>query len=341
MRVTVAGCSPYNGTHIITAINVGAKTITTSALWTGSATLSTPTATIGTVTTGQDNYDAAESTLFSSWLTVGTSGKRDDTSGMVLISKGLEHPDNDETVVDFVLEAHYQPHKLTSLNDNQRGFSLNVATSLPESWHEDAGPMPVFINATGSINLLSGEDLKSSFGTALSEIESIIATTTNSDSLKMVSQKVSYDDYNSTVGFAILYRADGSDVVEYKRIDTEKISQKLIAWSDADGNDYIQRPNGLPEAFYTISVQRIGAGKASLEPRKPIPPGGGEYIEIGRNSTEEGPFQTQWGSGIYDQTLSITYQRFKLGSSGGGGGGGGVVFTGGESDPNDTFSMRA
>jgi hypothetical protein len=343
MRVTVAGLSPYNGTHIISAIDVGAKTITTTALWTGSATLSTPTAVIGTVVTGQANYDAVESTLYSSWLTVGTAGKRDDTTGMVLISKGLEYPNNDETIVDFVLEAHYQPRKITAINDNQRGFSLNVSTSFPESWNELAGPMPTFVNCTGSINLLDGEDLKQSFGTALGEIESTVASISETDSLAMISQKVAYDEHNATIGFSILYRADGNDIIEFKRLDTEKINQKLIAWQDADGNDYLQRPNGLPEAFYTISIQRIGAGKANLEPRKPIPPGGGEYIEIGRNRTEEGPFETQWTSGVYDQTLNITYQRFKLGSSGGGGGGSvsGPVFTGGERGSNDVFSMTA
>lgn len=317
MRLKVLTSSgAYLGVHVVTAVNVGAKTVTTDTTYSASVT---GTAQLGTVTTGLANYTAAKTSILEDHLLCDSDGGRDSTSGMVLTVDKEEDLTEDGNEVTILLQSEYQEEDLASLTSN-RGLVVNINQTRPERWSPGGGVTPRFLNVTGHFyvdkSVLGASSLHAVFeSSARADIEAYVKTETGENAIRLLATSFSSSKRDHRVEFALRYQARNTTVLDYKRTQESREDDDSVHWK-VGKYDYDQRPEGLPPKQVTISVSRIGLNKQTLTIAPPASDGAGAvYRAAGVAEAEEEvvtPFGRVW---IQSRTAAFV-RRVYQGASG-------------------------
>lgn len=270
-------------------------------------------------TTGLANYTSGRSTLLTTYMGTDSDGGRNSSTGLALTGenvRALDESDNlvvvtlvsEEVVVDFSSE--------TSL----RSSDLNIQTSQPDAWPEDAdaGPIPTSVIVNGSVSVdkdaLSG-NLHDVWDTIRSQVETEVKTQTGKSDITLVTFSLVSDRKVSLVSFNAVYRADNLDVFNFRRVDRESENPQYRIYTDADGKEVIQKRPGPNPMTRTITINRVGVGLGEMNPdfegfnSDLLVRETAFYVLINRNEAIEGPIQQGDISGIFLQESSFTYRR--------------------------------
>jgi hypothetical protein len=329
MRITAAGTTNYNGTHLVTSIS-GQYFITRTPYASGEAGLVGATAQVKASTSGADNYASARATIISTYLGVEASGAANGTNKRVLLSEHVVESDADGNDVDFICVAGPQIYLDSNLqsggNQVTRGFDFQLGVSEPSEWFPEAGPKPKLVSATGTFSVredyVGGTTLYDWYNQSKANFASRVAAeagvgSVGTGTFKLVSSIVALDYTLNVVKFTHMYRSNWTGTLEFQRQYAESTKLDYAAWSDADGYDVVQRPNRAVPKTVVITTSRTGEGKTDIAPPTPTE-GGYTYIEVAKDVQSTGPFITEWSNNSYIQHDVRTYVRFKFkGGSGG------------------------
>lgn len=306
----------YLGVHIVTAVEVGTKKITTDTAYgaTAAGTLKQ-----GVRTTGLEHYTAAKTSILEDHLLCDSDGGRDATSGMVLTVDKEEDLTEDGNEVTILLQSEYQEEDLPSLPSN-RGLVVNINQSRPERWSPGGGVTPRFLTVTGHFfvdkSVLGSDPLHRVFeASAKGDIEAYVKAETGENAIRLLATSFSSSKRDHRVEFALRYQARNTTVLDYKRTRESREDDDSVHWK-VGKYDYDQRPEGLPPKQVTISVSRIGLNKQTLTIAAPSGDGAGAiYRAAGVAEAEEEvvtPFGTVW---VQSKTAAFV-RRVYQGASG-------------------------
>lgn len=307
MKLYVSGTTNYNGTHIITAIDVGTKKITTDTTWTGT---DTGTVLIGEATRPEDVYTEIRSSLLS-LIGIDSDGSRNSTTGLVLSG---ETSDRTNEGIVFLLSSEWVQK---DYNDAIRNFQLGIeVTEVPE-WNEEAGIKPVLINAVvvfGVDKDVAGTDNPYTMwntirGAVITDIKSQISEGTAEGPW---TESIKHDKKTGQVEVAMGFIARNTDVVSYKKVTQTQEELDFTTWRDSEGYDHIQMPPGAKPKIVTVSVERVGRNPGGISITPPQE-SGYTFIEITEQLGIEGPITRRNFNGQYwVETLTKVYRRFNL-----------------------------
>lgn len=321
MRLEVSGSSAYNGVHLITAINTTTKKITTDTTF---GSTDTGTVYVGDITTGQENYDAAKSTIFTDLMGVESDGSRDATTGLKLTKQMFE--DNDELgkQLTVMLESREDDDvELTGVNNADRGFEISIGEVEPDTWNPKGGTTPRLITVTGSCVL--DKDLMASGtlvlhqlfnSTILPQIKSHMLTQTGYAAAKLRSKSFESQLSAGRLGFQLIYQVRNLKTITYKSTDRVQTEDDVVSWK-AGKYDYEQRQEGLPPRTIARTVVRTGWNKVSLKVPTPAGDAPGATYRAGPSSSEMDTESSPDGLIYIQSKTQIFVRRVYEGGSGG------------------------
>lgn len=317
-----AGTTAYNGVHIVTAIS-GQDVVTGTAFVGAESTLSAVTH-IGEGTTAVENYEVAEPNIFTKYLEVGSSGEKDATSLLALTGKDTSTRSDIGTDMQFILSARrqdYEPTAVESTVNVTRGWELDVASKPISGWFLSQGAVPTELIAQGQVWLDKALTTKSP-AAYWADVEDGIRTeidTQAGETTRVLLSQQTFDPVANTIRFHYTLRTTGSNTLTYQKSTATATAPNFTMWSDANGDDLIQRPARADNKVVTITARRVGEGFVAYNALVGAPPseGGFKYMEIDRNETVVGPKSTEWSVNTYDQSVAVSFKRTKPKSGGG------------------------
>lgn len=325
----------YTGIHLVTAINVGAKTITTDTAYAGTGA---GAAQLGTITTGKDNYIAARADLLTDYLLCEDDGAIDPATGMGLTTEVPEDSDPTGMQYGIILQSGFSDPILANVPE-ARLVTLRLGQEEPSKWNTKFGPKPLYIIAEGSISVdmeaLNGSLFQVWERVAKADVEAAITDETGEAPLKPLVPVFRSNRTSGVLEFTVRYQARNQTTLEASYTESDQQEDDAISIRTVTGKDYVQRPPGLPPKSAVRGVTRVGIGKVNLRTYINAPGGefGATYRESKPAQTAEGPFSTPFGDNVWVQTLTIGYVRETLEGGAGGAGGSGQAFIDGYMTP--------
>lgn len=312
---TTVNGSGYAGVHLVTAISVAGKTVTTDTAYDGSET---GTAYVGQLTTGAANYAAAKSSLFTTHLGVEADGSRDGTTGLVLVTEKQEADDANENTVTVLLQSEWSETELSSVNNADRGLDVVVDELEPDQWDHRAGgtaPRLYEVKASAYFDraLLSSGNLKLHQlwrDTMKATVEARVQAETGAGQLRMLrGLRISSNVKTSRLSVAVVYQARNTTTIDAELSEDSRQDDDAIHYKLTNGKDYEQRIGGLPPKIITKTLRHVGWAKKNMD--IPTPPGDGQG-----SSYRAGPVSESYaektlpgGDVIYIQTKSVAFLR--------------------------------
>lgn len=341
MRLKITAGTAYLGIHLITAIDVATKKITTDTAYTATAT---GTAYVGNVKTGEENYLAVRSTILTDYMKVETSGARDEpgvdpvtdpSSKMVLKSEVRDGKDKDQNQFQVFLQSGYMKRKLEN-TASARGLSMQLARSEPERWPKDGGPKPLYLGVKASVpcdvTVLGDGKLYAVWEASLkADVEAAVMDETGETALKPLSISVGFDDESGRIECQCTYQARNSVNVAYSVETTIKIDDNRIRAqeSGSEGFHVDQRPPGPPPGTATVTATRVGAGNALPTVNPPPCDFAGCFWDLSTTVTSgaDNPLDGQFDANLYAVSKTNVYilTKYRDGEGGGGLGFGGDI----------------
>lgn len=313
MKLIVSSSTNYDATHVVTAVDTGTDIVTTETVFTST---DTGTATIGTVDTPQEVYDASRTGLLT-LLGVGTDGTRDSTTGLVLTNETIEDKGD---LLTTVLNAEWVEK---SYDDDVRNFQIALNTSELPDWPEDAeaGERPMSINAVVSFSVdkvqATTDDVNAMWSTIRASVIADIKSNSNATGIVgPLDEGISWDKKAGTVGVNLSFIAQNTTVFAYSRVTSTHEELDYNSWKDADGFDIIQTGAEPTVKLTSVTVTRTGVNVATLTVTPPSPGGGYRWIELSSDDSISNPIDRKEVGAVYTQTLSKVFKRFKLRAGG-------------------------
>ena len=308
---TIVNGAGYAGVHLITAINVATKKITTDTAFDGSETGS---GAIGILTTGEDNYQAARASILTDLLGVENDGSRDSTTGLYLALEKGEHDDENEDMATYVLQSRYSETELTGLNDAQRDLVIRIEETEPGEWDSGGGERPVYLTVMGSIvcdkdELVSGSlVLHQVFRAQLvTQLKTRALSQSGYSSARLRDIKFASGLVDSRIAFQLVYQAKNINTLFYREEIVSHTEDDRVHWK-AGPYDYDQRAEGLPPKTATKTVTYIGWAKKSLKVSPPAVDAGASWSEGPYKDGPEREFETPEGK-LYSRTRTQVFYR--------------------------------
>jgi len=307
MKLFVSGSTNYNGTWEVTAVDTGADTVTTKAVYSGT---DTGAAIIGEATAPTEVYDNARSSLLT-LLGVGADGTRDTTTGLVLSGESKEEHND---LIDVVLNAEWT-------EKNYDGDIRNVQIALqrveiPDWPSQGAGDPPVSLAVVVTFSVDKDQagttDPYPMWATirnqVLADIKSAAEAT---DAVGPIDENVSWDKKAGTVAVNLSFIAKNTSVFNYNTVVSTHQELDFVSWKDPDGFDYIQTGAEPIMKIISITVTRVGVGDVELGAPTPVEPGY-TFINISDQDGYQTPINRRNVGEVWTQTRTFVYKRFKL-----------------------------
>lgn len=335
MRLEVGTGSAYQGSHIITAINDTTDVIDTLTTYESTESGLSVTCTIGTVTSGEANYQAARSAILTSLLETGTNGVPNASSPyMVLMNEKVAYNSERQDVLEFNLSSGPQAISsgVTSASVAvERGLSYTIKFNQPEMWDDEWAEPITEVLVTGKFALT--EDARTadslySWWSKSGGMKDAILDQLNTDTallgsgvLLLRADEVDIDYVTNDVRFGLSMVGNYTGTLAYSKTINYSSKKAYTIWEDTDGYDHIQYTKSPPRKFATVSVAWTGDGAA---PGQPSPPSeaGFDYLYDSDTIMEDdnlvGPSGREFKKVVHDWTFVRVRQR-----NGGQGGGGG------------------
>lgn len=301
----------YAGVHLITAIDVGNKKITTDTAFDGDETGS---GTIGELTTGETNYQNARSSILTDLLGVESDGSRDSTTGLYLALEKSEHDDKNENQVTVLLQVRFSETEFTGLNNAQRDLDVEIMETEPSEWDPGGGTKPVYLTVRGSIvcdrdELSDGSlVLHQVFRAQLvTQLKTLALTQTGYSVARLRDIKFGSRRVDSRITFTLVYQAKNIQTLLYRDETMAQTDDDRVSWK-AGKFTYDQRPEGLPPKTITRTLTYVGWTPKSL--KISIPPGdsGGTYSPGPMSEGPKRKFDSPDGI-LYARTVSQIFYR--------------------------------
>lgn len=312
MKLKVVGATAYNGVHTISAIDTGAKTVTTDTAYSASAT---GTCYIGVLKTGEEWYQAARSSILTDILGTDSDGTRNSTTGLCLVTEKQEDTDESQNSITVLLQSSFEETELANTPE-ARDLRIRITNDRPRRWHTGGGTTPrmltvevdVFIDRDTLVS--NGDNLAKLFdGQIKSDVEAYIKTETGENSLRRLSRSFRSDVKMSMITAVIEYQARNTLVRSYSEKDESREDDDSIHYRVGE-YDYEQRPDGLPPKFITRTVTREAYNLIDIKVPTPKASGGAVYVPKSSGTAQEGPFDTEDGQ-LYVQAKSVVFKRMK------------------------------
>ncbi len=308
---TSANGDGYAGVHLVTAINVGGKTITTDTAFDGDETGSGK---LGQITTGEANYQASRGTILTDLLGVSSDGTRDATTGLYLAMEKKEHDDENENQVTVLLQARYAETELTGINDAQRDLDVTVSETEPHEWDTGGGTKPVYLAVTGSIACDRDELSDGSLvlhqvfrAQLLTQLKTLALTNTGYTVARLREVEFGSNEAKSRMTFRLVYQAKNTTTLLYRDETLTQTEDDRVTWK-AGRFHYDQRPEGLPPKTITRTITYVGWTRKALAIPTPSAGGGATYSPGPRADGPERDFDTPDGK-LYARTASQIFFR--------------------------------
>lgn len=312
-RLKVTAGTAYLGVHLITAINTGAKTITTDTTYSATAT---GTAYIGTLTSGETNYNSARATLLVDYLGTHSSGSgaRDSTTGLSLITEVPET--NDENGNQYTVLLQSGPMQSMANTASARVANLSIGQSEPEKWNTKYGAKPLWLTAKGSLScsktVLSSES-RTLFAvwaaSAQGDILTLVKAKTGYNTLKLLDVQFEADDGVGVIAFTVKYQARNTTVLAGSYTESTEESDDSISIREVGGHDYDQRPPGFTPKTCIVTLSRIGVGKKDLSTLVTLPSTGGGTWKLVRKLETTERVNCLFDANTFSQTYVAGYER--------------------------------
>lgn len=309
---TTANGDGYAGVHLVTAINVGTGKITTDTAFDGDETGS---GTLGTLTTGEENYQAARSSILTDLLGVSSDGSRDGTTGLYLALEKGEHDDENEDMATYVLQSRWSETELTGLNEAQRDLDVEIQETEPGEWDTGGGTKPVYLTVIGSIvcdkdeladgNLVLHQVFRAQLATQLKTLALAQSGYANARlrDIQFGSRRV-----DSRISFRLVYQAKNTSTLYYREESMSHTEDDRVHWK-AGKYDYDQRPEGLPPKTITKTITYVGWSKKSLTVSPPPGDAGASYSPGPHKDGPEREFDTPDGKLYGRSRVQVFYRR--------------------------------
>lgn len=319
-RLKVTAGTAYLGVHLITAINTGAQTITTDSTYSATAT---GTAYIGTLTSGETNYNSAKATLFTDYLGTDNDGTRNATTGLSLITEIPETSDENGNQYTVLLQSG--PMQDMANTASAQVANLSIAQSEPEKWNPKFGNKPLWLTAKGSLScsktVLASES-RTLFAvwaaSAQGDILTLVKAKTGYTALRVLDIKHESDDGAGVIAFEVKYQARNLTVLAGSITESVDESDDSISIREVEGHDYEQRPPGYTPKTCVIGISRIGVGKVDLASYVTLPStGGGTWKRVKKMESAE-RVDTLFAAGVYSQTYTAGFERRNYAGGAGG-----------------------
>lgn len=308
MKLVVSSSTNYDAVHTVVGITVATNKVLTETTYTST---DTGTATIGEVDTPQEVYDSARSGLLT-LLGVGADGKRDSTTGLVLMNETIE--DKGDLLVT-ILNAEWVEK---SYDDDIRNYQIALNTSELADWPDspEAGDRPSAISAVVSFSVdkvqAATDDPKPMWTTIRASVIADIKTNSNATGIVgPLDEQIAWDKKSGSVQVTLSFVAQNVTVFAYSRVTSTHTELDYNSWTDSDGYSIIQTGAEPLAKFISITVTRTGVGVVTLEATKPRE-SGYKYIEVSEDVTVSDPLDRKEIGLVYTQTLAKVFKRFKL-----------------------------
>lgn len=317
MRIEVVTSSGgYLGRHVVTAVDVPGKKITTDTTFAATAT---GTLKQGEITTGLANFSAARSSILTTHLLTTTTGARGAT-GLALTVEKVENAQGDDQSVTVYLQSETLPVDLTGAvfggSRADRKFSMTIKTERAERWNPHGGTRPVYVVAEGvavlDMSIVGTDPLHSAFAAKLQpEIEAAVKSETGENTIRLLKRSVGSNRLDGSVIFSLRYQARNTMVLSYSVETQTQESPNHIEWIRG-GYHYLQRPEAPRPKTATVTVTRVGRNKVTLSPPKPPSESEGSWEAIGPMATKDlQPEESDFGT-LYSQVAVQTFIRYRL-----------------------------
>lgn len=307
MKLFVSGSTNYNGTWEVTAVDTGADTVTTKAVYSGT---DTGAALIGEATTPAEVYDSARSSLLT-LLGVGVNGTRDTTTGLVLTNESKEETND---LIDVVLNAEWTEK---SYDGDIRNVQIALQrVEIPDWPTQGAGDAPVSLAAVVTFSVdkdqAATDDPYPMWATIRSQVLADIKSAGEaSGAVGPIDENVGWDKKAGTVAVHLSFIAKNTTVFNYNTVVSTQNELDFVSWSDPEGFDYIQTGAEPLKKIVSITVTRVGVGDVELGAPTPVEPGY-TFINISDQDGYQIPIQRRNVGEVWTQTRTFVYKRFKL-----------------------------
>ena len=308
-RLKVTAGTAYLGVHLVTAINVGAQTITTDTSYSATAT---GTAYIGTLTSGETNYNSAKATLLTDYLGTASTGARDGTTGLSLVTEIPET--SDENGNQFTVMLQSGPMQDMANTSSARVANLSIKQSEPEKWNTRFGTKPKWFTARGSLScsktVLGGTALFSVWASsAQGDILTLVKAKTGQTNLKILDLQHESDDGAGVISFEVKYQAVNTSVLAGNITVNVDEGDDAVGIREVTGFDYEQRPPGFTPKTCIVAVSRIGVGEVDLSTYVTLPAtGGGTWRRVKKLISSE-KVTCLFSPNVYSQTYTAGFER--------------------------------
>lgn len=320
-RLKVTAGTGYLGVHLITAIDTGTKKVTTDTAFTATAT---GTAYIGTLTSGETNYNNAKNSLLATYLGTENDGSRKASTGLSLITEIPETTNANGDQYTVLLQSG--PMQAMANTASARVANLSIRQSEPEKWNTKFGQKPLWLSVKGSLSC-SKDVLASESRTlfavwaasAQGDILTLVKAKTGRTDLKLLDVVHESDDGTGVIAFEVKYQARNQTVLAGSIQVSVREHDDSVSIRETEGYDYDQRPPGFKPKTCTIAISRIGVGKVDLSRFVQLPPTGGGTWKMMEPLTSEERVDCLFSGNLYSQTYTVGYERRNYRGAGGAG----------------------
>lgn len=327
MAIVVTGTTSYNGVHIVTAVDDSADTIDTKTLWQSDETGLTASVTFNTVTTAEENYESARSTILTDILGVASDGAPNATSEMVLVAETRALDSQRNGLMEFTLAAGPQGF-VSSVTDTagdriERGLNFQMQVTKPGTWDESWTSAPLDVAVSGTISVRdTAEDEKELYAwwtdnflpAIKQEIEARLGV---SGDLVVKGEDIGIDYVTKELGFNLMVVAGYNGTLIYSRKEQKASELQYNIFEDTEGYDHVQRSAGFPRKSVTVVIEWTGEGDPDLTPSPPSEAGFSFFGPVRIGESESEPLTLPDGKIVRTRHKEYTYVRIRTKASGG------------------------
>ncbi len=283
MKLYVSGTTNYNGTHIITSIDVGNLKITTDTTFTAT---DTGTCLVGEATRPEDVYAEIKTSLLD-LVGVDADGDRNATTGLALAGETIDRTNEGLTIL---LQSEWVEKEY---HEAIRGLQIGIERYETPEWHQDAGTRPVVVNAVVVFAVdrdkYGSDNPYPLWNTIRSDVIADIKTNiSEGDAEGPWQETIKMDQKTGMVEVGMQFIAKNTDIISFRKVTQEQEELDYVAWRDSQGFDYVQVPPGAKPKIISISVEKVSKSQ-SVVTIDPPTEAGFKYIDITTQVGSEGP----------------------------------------------------
>lgn len=309
MTLLLSGTTNYNRPHPV--VSISGQNVQTTTDWVSGDAVGT--CYLSQVTTGQENYDAARTSLLADFLKVAQYGAYLATDELALTGESIRELDKDGYTIEVLLSADHMPDQLSAL-PSARHFSFSVKRVQPSGWSLDSGESaPITFSAEGSYGVdmdqLGATALGATWNTIKARIKTVLGTHLG-ETVKFVSEEHVLNPSSGTVHFFLVMANESATALDFSFSETWSFKLNYRKWKIKNGKHHAQIEPGPQDCVVTQIVSRKGYNQVNLAAVIP-PPGqaGFMFLPIGSADTHSDRVELADGSVAWSQSYSATWDR--------------------------------